>query len=441
MNKRRAVVARSALAVLVSVGWLSGCSIPRNPAHSPRDFAFIDYWPPTDRTRLRVAIKDNIDLKGVITTAGSKYLLKHGKPAAQDAACLAGVRAQNVQIVGKTNLSEFAISPSGLNDYFGTPRNPFSHWPRMLIPGGSSSGSAVAIARGETDVALGTDSAGSVRVPAACCGVVGLKTTFGLISIKGLFPLDPEHLDTVGPLARTINDAVRGMDLLLPGFQAKYQAAVAAKPDARRIRIGRLYLSGTNPKVDQAIDEALKSGPFQVIVLGPAFKDEWNQAQLDGNTVVATAAWLEDNGFLNYWGVSGRTKGTILFGALNYPTAYQQALSRRIAWQHILHRIFQQVDFIAVPTMKSLPPGVPFIFNKSSLEGRVLGDQNTVPVNLAGNPALAIPVPVHDKIFPVTSLQLVGPPRSEAALLNAGRIIEAKRPQLEKGIHSSATNQ
>ena len=441
MNKRRAVVARSALTVLLSVGWLSGCSIFRDPAHAPHDRAFIDYWPATDRTRLRLAIKDNIDLKGSVTSVGSKYLLKHAPPATEDAACLAGVRAKNVQIVGKTNCSEFAISPSGLNEYFGTPRSPFSHWPRMLIPGGSSSGSAVAVARGDVDVAFGTDTAGSVRVPAACCGVVGLKTTFGLISTEGVYPVDPQNLDTVGPLARTINDLVSGMDLLQPGFQAKYQAAVAAKPDARRIRIGRLYLSGTDPKIDQAIDYALNSGPFHVIVLGPAFRDQWVQAKADGDTLASAGAWLTNKKYLNAWGVAGRTKGTILFGELNYLRQYRQALSRRPAWQHTLHRTFQRVDFIVLPTIRSRPPGVPLILNRSTLEALVLGDQNTVAVNFAGNPALAIPVPVNDKIVPVTSLQLVGPPRSEAALLNAGRIIEAERPQLEKGIHSSPTNQ
>jgi amidase len=105
-------------------------------------------------------------------------------PAAIDAECLAIARERNVQIVGKTNLSEFSVTPAGLNEYFGTPKNPFSKWSK-LIPGGSSSGSAVAIANGMADVAFGTDTAGSIRVPAACCGIVGLKTTFGLVSLKG----------------------------------------------------------------------------------------------------------------------------------------------------------------------------------------------------------------------------------------------------------------
>jgi amidase len=140
-------------------------------------------------------------MKGLVTTAGSEYFAKTSPPATGDAECLAIARERNVRIIGKTNLSEFAVAPSGLNEYFGTPKNPFSKW-RKFIPGGSSSGSAVAVARGMADVAFGTDTAGSIRVPAACCGIVGLKTTFGLISLKSVLPIDPNHLDTVGPMAK-----------------------------------------------------------------------------------------------------------------------------------------------------------------------------------------------------------------------------------------------
>ena len=155
-------------------------------------------------------------------------------------------RKRNVQIVGKTNLSEFSVAPSGLNGYFGTPKNPFNKQ-RRLIPGGSSSGSAVAVANGSADVAFGTDTAGSVRVPAACCGVVGLKTTFGLISNKGVFPIEPKHLDTVGPMGKDVAHVAQGMDLLQNGFETQYRMAVTAKPSAKTIKIGRLYLSGTDP--------------------------------------------------------------------------------------------------------------------------------------------------------------------------------------------------
>src|ERR1041385_3686632 len=168
-------------------------------------------------------------MKGVVTTAGSNFFLLTHQPAKADAACLAIARRRNVVIVGKTNMTEFAVAPSGMNEYFGTPRNPLRSF---LIPGGSSSGSAVAVANGEADVAFGTDTAGSIRVPAACCGIVGLKTTHGLVSIEGVHPIEAAHLDTVGPIARDIEGTVRGMDLLQGGFSGRYKQAVAAKPSA-----------------------------------------------------------------------------------------------------------------------------------------------------------------------------------------------------------------
>jgi amidase len=111
-----------------------------------------------------------------------------------------------------------------------------------LIPGGSSSGSAVAIAKGLADVAFGTDTAGSIRVPAACCGIVGLKTTFGLVALDGVFPVDPIHLDTVGPMGKNVGRLVQGMDLLQNGFAARYRAAITAKPssEADLLNAGRM---------------------------------------------------------------------------------------------------------------------------------------------------------------------------------------------------------
>ena len=169
-------------------------------------------------------------MKGVVTTAGSEFLAKHASPAKRDAKCLAIARQSGVQFVGKTNLSELAVAVSGMNAYYGTPRNPLD---RGRIPGGSSSGSAVAVANDEADVAFGTDTAGSIRVPAACCGVVGLKTTFGLVPIDGVYPIAPNRLDTVGPLAKDIAGTVRGMDLLQAGFSGRYRQAVSRRPSNR----------------------------------------------------------------------------------------------------------------------------------------------------------------------------------------------------------------
>lgn len=250
-----------------------------------------------------------------------------------------------MQIVGKTNLSEFAVAPSGINDFFGTPASPLSN-KNKFIPGGSSSGSAVAIANGLADVAFGTDTAGSIRVPAACCGIVGLKTTFGLVSLNGVFPVDPIHLDTVGPMGKNVERVVQGMDLLQNGFAARYRAAITARPSGKKIRVGRLYLSGTDPEIDNAVDGALVRAQFRVVPLDQAFQEKWDQA----------------------------------------------------------------------------PPSIHTV---SWFEGQILNLQNTVPVNLAGNPALAIPIPLKNRDLPATGLQLVGPRLSEADLLNAGRLIEA----------------
>jgi amidase len=438
MRNRRYVIPQLALVGLSLASFLGGCSIlPIHRARTTPDRAFIVYWPPGENSgRLRLAVKDNIDVKGVVTTAGSQYVADTSPPASRDAECLAISRRRNVQIVGKTTLSEFAVAPSGLNDYFGTPRNPFSKWSRPIIPGGSSSGSAVAVARGEADVAFGTDTAGSVRVPAACCGIVGLKTTFGLVSLKGVFPVEAKHLDTVGPMAKDIAHTVEGMDLLQTGFAARYRAAVGAKPFAKNIKIGRLYLSGTDPKVDKAVDLALAKAGFQVVPLDQTFKVKWEQATNDGNTVAAAGAWISDQKYLLRIGVAARTNAVITLGRVLYPAPYQKALQRRMAWRQALRQVFQKVDFIALPTFQSLPPTIPLIGNIAILEARILNKQNTVAVNFGGNPALAIPVPVNDKRVPVASLQLVGRRSSEAELLNAGRLIEAEQPSVDRKVNS-----
>ncbi|WP_395746956.1 amidase [Prosthecobacter sp.] len=416
------------LSILVLLISLNGCSMEGYRASRARQHAFIDYHPLADGSgRLRVAVKDNIDMKGEVTTAGSEYLARHSPPAARDAPCLALVRERNLPIVGKTNLTEFAVTVSGENSHFGTPRNRFDGR-HEVIPGGSSSGSAVAVKTGMADVALGTDTAGSIRVPAACCGVYGLKTTFGLVPTKGVFPISPKYLDTVGPLARDISHLVQGMNLLQRGFASRYSKAVAAKPLARQIKIGRLYLDGTDPAIDKAIDEALRAKNFKVVILSQSFKKQWEQAQKDGKVVAAADAWLNDRQYNDKKGVSLLTKAVFALGEVEYHTSYAAALRRRAGWQHTLREVFKHVDFIAVPTLQNLPPKFPFWGSSVVFELRVFGMQNTVGVNYAGNPALAVPIPLpaRKKTVPVTSLQLIGRPFHEAELLNAGRLLESK---------------
>ncbi|WP_395748909.1 amidase [Prosthecobacter sp.] len=409
--------------------FINGCAVEARRARHARQHAFINYHPLSmeDTGRLRLAVKDNIDVKGYVTTAGSAFLAGSNPPAARDAPCLEIARERNVAIVGKTNLTEFAVTVSGENTHFGTPRNRFDGR-HEVIPGGSSSGSAVAVKTGMADIAFGTDTAGSIRVPAACCGVYGLKTTFGLVPIQGVFPISPRNLDTVGPLARDIPHLVKGMDLLQRGFASRYAKAVAAKPSARQIKIGRLYLDGTDAAIDKAIDEKLAAKNFHVVRLPESFKKQWEQAQKDGKVIAAADAWLSDRQYSGQKGVSILTKAVFALGEVEYHTSYAAALGRRAQWQRTLRDVLRHVDFIAVPTLQTLPPKFPFWGSSVVFELRVFGIQNTVGVNYAGNPALAVPVklPSHKKTVPVTSLQLVGRPKGEAELLNAGRILESK---------------
>ncbi len=433
MISRRSVIVPSVLSGLLLLGGPCGCVNLTGIGHSSHDHAFIRYWPPPRGTQqTRLAVKDLIDMKGVVTTAGSEFLAKNSPPAKEDAACLSIARHRSdVVFVGKTNLSEFAVAPSGMNDYFGSPINPRTKL-RHRIPGGSSSGSAVAIAKGLADVSFATDTLGSIRFPAACCGIVGLKTTNGLISLKGVYPIDAEHQDTVGPMAADIPHTVLGMELLENGFAAKYKAAEALHPSAEGLTVGRVYRSGTDPRVDTAIDNALLRAHFHVVPLSKDFTAKWDQAARDGTTVATASAWLSNQKFASQPGISLRTRAVVAMGRIAYNTGYHQASARRKAWRATLARTFHHVDLIALPTMQQLPPRLPLFRVSPLIEATVLRLQNTEAVSFSGNPALAIPVAVENMDVHHTSLQLVGPRLSEAELLNAGRLVEDSQPPIHK---------
>src|SRR5690348_4296950 len=194
----------------------------------------------------RLAVKDCIDVEGLPTTAGCQVVAEQASPAAADAPVVAAARRAGARIAGKTNLTELCWSASGVNPWFGTPVNPLD--PGRL-PGGSSSGSAVAVAAGEADVALGTDTGGSVRIPAACCGIAGLKTTWGRVPLDGVYPL-ALSMDTVGPLGADVAAVELGMRLIDPGFAG----ASAEAPT----RVGRIRPDlGVDPATDAALAAAL----------------------------------------------------------------------------------------------------------------------------------------------------------------------------------------
>jgi aspartyl-tRNA(Asn)/glutamyl-tRNA(Gln) amidotransferase subunit A len=163
-----------------------------------------------------ISIKDLFDVAGEVTRAGSKVLAEEGKPAAADAPVVRRLRAGGAVIVAKTNMTEFAFSGVGINPHYGTPGNPAD---RKRIPGGSTSGGAVAVADGLCEIAIGSDTGGSTRIPGALCGLVGFKPSRQRISIAGAFPLSPS-IDSIGPIARTVMDCVKADQVLADAVMA-----------------------------------------------------------------------------------------------------------------------------------------------------------------------------------------------------------------------------
>jgi amidase len=356
----------------------------------------------------RLAVKDLVDVRGIPTTAGSRAVERAAAPAARDAACLAGARAAGARIVGKTNLHELAMLPVGTNPWFGTPVNPLD---ASLIPGGSSSGSAVAVAVGEADVALGSDTGGSIRVPSACCGTAGLKTTYGRVPLDGVWPLAPS-LDTVGPMAATVDGLVTGMRLLEPGF------APAGAP-ARTI--GRLRTSA-RPDIEKAIDQALKAAEFEVTAL------DWDGFEAGTNiftTIFLTEVWDTDHALAaaHSDGVGADIAQTLGMADLFRP-GLADARAQLPRWRQSLLDLFSEVELLALPTMPAFPPHLQDLTADSLVNVIIEVTQYTGLFNAAGVPCTAQPVPAAGSRLPA-SLQLVGPPRSEELLLSTALRIEA----------------
>jgi amidase len=356
-------------------------------------------------TGWRVAVKDLIDVTGYPTTNGSKVLAGQATPATSDAPCLNGTRAVEAQgratIVGKTNQHELAYGVTGINPWFGTPVNPLG---RDLIPGGSSSGSAVAVAAAEADIAFGSDTGGSIRIPAACCGVVGLKTTRGRVPTGGVCPL-ARSLDTVGPMAATVALVAAGMALLEPDF--------TASPDPAT-RMGRLRLPATE-MIDTALDAALAATGIETVdVQLPG----WDEATLATMTILSAEAWEVH---ADLWrssasglspDVSARLEGASLIDKEETAAAWERGRT----WCGGLNRLFADVDVIALPTLADEPPDV----EHATRIGEI---RYVAPFNLAGVPAISLPVRGASRVPP--SLQLVGPAGSEELLLATAAAVES----------------
>jgi len=359
-----------------------------------------------DATGIRLAVKDLIDVVGVPTTAGSRALAETAQPADGDAACLAGARAAGALIVGKANLHELAYGGAGTNEWFGTPVNPLDP---LLLPGGSSSGSAVAVADGDADVAYGSDTGGSVRIPAAFCGITGLKTTHGRVSLDRVWPLAPS-LDTVGPMARDVAGVVAGMTLLEPGFQVGSPAG----------RIGRIRPTGSDvdPRIDAAVDDALARSGLDITEIdlpGWLAARETCGVLLDFEAAQSNRVLTDDPARRALIGPNVLAR---LTAAADVTTDdADRARARQRDWREALHAaVVRSGGLLALPTVPVYPPP---LTAPPGLHFTAL----TNPVNLAGLPALALPIPSGHSL--PASLQLIGAPGAEELLLATGAVIEA----------------
>lgn len=359
---------------------------------------------------MAVAVKDLLDWEGVPTTAGSRAVARRAGPATRDAECLGGlraaVRAGTARMVGKTNLHELAAGATGVNSWFGTPVNPVDP---TLVPGGSSSGSAVSVATGVADVAFGTDTAGSVRIPSACCATVGLKTTWGRVPLAGVWPL-ARSLDTVGPMARDVAGVVAGMSLLEAGF-----TPAPAAPEG----IGRVRLAGTDPEVDAALDAALAATGLP---LSEVRLPGWARAGDATLMVVLLEAWEADRHLLSEPdGIDPRIVAMLTLGGALPPSEMTSATAELDGWRRELDRAVGRAGgILAMPTLLGPPPRL-----DEPDDGRLL--LATAPVNGAGFPALSLPVPgVSRASGPAWTpgLQLVAGAGGEELLCAAGAVVE-----------------
>lgn len=369
---------------------------------------------------ITIAIKDLIDLQGVVTTAGSRLVASRARKAPKDANCLVGVRDERLTIVGKTNLTELAFGTTGINHWWGTPPNPIDP---SLIPGGSSSGSVVAVTGGFADIALGSDSGGSIRIPSAACGAYGLKTTWSRVSNEGVWPLAPS-LDSIGPIANDIDGLAYGFGLL-----SKITDLVVSD---RPLRVGLISNSQ-----DESFNSLFRSLVREVgWELGEVKELDLRLAHEAASVILVSEAARSNSKLFNELHRIDPVVRSRLLGADEIADSeYVRALRYRHSFAHLLDTEFERYDLLINAT---IPFDIPKLSNAYS---KVL-NTNTIPFNFSGNPALAIPLSIDfssevtgskvsiqggqiDMPVPV-SLQIIAPMGSEELLLFAGREIERK---------------
>lgn len=343
----------------------------------------------------RVVVKDTIDVAGTATRASSKSL-EQAPLAAQHADVVTHLLAAGARLTAKVSLHELAFGTTGINHYTGTVVNP--HYPER-IPGGSSSGSAAAVAAGLADFSLGTDTGGSVRIPACCCGVFGFKPTFGRVSRNGVMPRHTT-LDCVGPFAASLPMLIRAMTMMDPTF------VLAQMP--RQARVGVLRVTA-EAAIQKVVHEALTASGLSLEDI--AF--EHFDAAYEAGMVVINRETFDACGHLLATGqVGADIAGRLAAAGETTASALAEAEAVRRRFTEEVDSALTRFDVLALPTM----PDFPLRVEDASDTRAVLGMTSLVrPFNLSGHPALSIPL-VSESGLPV-GLQLIGAKGADEKLL------------------------
>ena len=352
----------------------------------------------------RAAVKDCLDIAGHRTSLGSRAFAQ-AEPAARHADVVAALLQAGAKIVGKANMHELAYGVTGINGWTGTPINP--RFPDR-VPGGSSSGSAAAVAAGLVDFAIGTDTGGSIRVPAACCGVAGLKPTFGRVSRAGAHPAT-SSLDCVGPFATDVAGLERAMAIIDPTFKAQDRPAGP--------RLGVVAVEADRD-VQAAVDAAIARSGLSVLPTSlPSFADAFRA----GITIMA-AEMAQMYGHLAGTGKLGPDVDARLAAAGKVtPQEVAQAEAVRSRFAAEVDAALVQVDALLLPTLPSVPP----LIEEAGDAPRTLRMTNLVrPFNLSGHPALSLPL-LTDAGLPA-ALQIVGRHQDDAGLCAIAAAIEER---------------
>jgi amidase len=337
-----------------------------------------------------VAIKDSIDIQGMPTHAGSRALA-NAPAASAHADVVRHLLDAGWQITAKAAMHELAFGMTGINDWTGTPINPQDP---TRIPAGSSSGCAVAIGNGLVDVAIGSDTGGSIRMPAACCGVLGIKPTFGRVSRAGAYP-QKSTLDCVGPFARNMELLIAAMTVIAPGFDNAFASTPLAKARVK------LVATDSDAAITAAIEAATKRSGWQS---ESVTLDGMQDAFAAGMTIINAETYAAF-GYLTGQGKLGADVEKRLTAAgATTPEDVEKAEAIRTRFTANVDAALKDADALIMPTLPILPPtlqdvrnGVPIL----SLSKLVR------PFNLSGHPALSIPVPMARTRLKA-GLQLIG---------------------------------